>query len=164
MVEEMQSPWKMVRLFIHTVRKISRSHGIFDVQWNFWHLMESFTSWIFYLSKHAQYYTTYKVMIVTQFPYIVSLCPYFHIRVLSSSILEKNNQPRKGSSWWNKKGPLQRISVYVIEKGAMFKYICYREYTVLQRVRQAQFVEKKGVPKRPQCTMLLLEELGKCPL
>ena len=88
-MEEMQSPWKMVRLFIHTVHKILRSHGIFDVQWNFWHLMESFTSWIFYLSKHAQYYTTYKVMIVTQFPYIASLCPYFHTRVLSLNILDK---------------------------------------------------------------------------
>ena len=41
---------------------------------------------IFYLSKHAQYYTTYKVMIVTQFQYIASLCPYFHTRVLSPSI------------------------------------------------------------------------------
>ena len=53
------------------IRKISRSHGNFDNQWNFQCPMESFTSWIFYVSKHAHYYTTYTVTIVTQFPYIV---------------------------------------------------------------------------------------------
>ena len=53
------------------IRKISRSHGFFGVQWNFRCQMESFKYWILYVSKNGQYYTTYKVMIVTQFPYIV---------------------------------------------------------------------------------------------
>ena len=39
---------------------------------NFWYLMKSFTSWIFYVYRLVQYYTIRTVTIVTQTPYIVS--------------------------------------------------------------------------------------------
>ena len=58
-----------VPVYLH-ILKISISHGIFDVQWNFWCPLESFTSWIFQVSKYSQYYTIRTVTIVTQFPYI----------------------------------------------------------------------------------------------
>ena len=41
--------------------------------WNFWYPMKSFKPWIFYVYKHAQYFTTYQVANVTKYLYMVSL-------------------------------------------------------------------------------------------
>ena len=65
--------------------KISRSHGIFYIQWDLWRPMEYFMSWIFYVSEHAQYYTTYQVTIVTWFPYIVN---FSYAREMFKSIIK----------------------------------------------------------------------------
>ena len=48
--------------------------------WEFRYPMKYFTSWILYSWKHVQYYDTYQVMIITQFPYIVSLVNFGLLR------------------------------------------------------------------------------------